>query len=312
MNAITLFVGVSLLVGCSTKRLPSTEPLRAPIKPEASFPPPTASQSNQLARLDALLRGPLTTLDLSWVAGMGEVAVPTCVREAGDQTLSVGARDLMLIVLGNALQKAEFHEDAGAKNDLAVPVLLEALNDEEPRVRRSGAYAARFVDDPRLVPTLTARLTDTAVVREQAVLALGTSGRESEIVPIMKLFLATDNGTFRYSCLYSLAMICLLHDIDVASVLEQNATTFGEENESNLNSVSRRFIDFRGMAVLVRRLSSSDLSERREANEKLRTLTGKTMAFDPDGDATGRQRGIEQWRKYFLKDYWLAPFPSKP
>jgi hypothetical protein len=193
-----------------------------------------------------------------------------------------------------------------------VSVLLEALNDEEPRVRRSGAYAARFVDDPRLVPTLTARLTDTAVVREQAVLALGTSGRESEIVPIMKLFLATDNGTFRYSCLYSLAMICLLHDIDVASVLEQNATTFGEENESNLNSVSRRFIDFRGMAVLVRRLSSSDLSERREANEKLRTLTGKTMAFDPDGDATGRQRGIEQWRKYFLKDYWLAPFPSKP
>ena len=169
MNAITLLVGVLLLVGCSTRRLPSTEPVLRPIRAEqASFPPPTASQSNQLARLDALLRGPLTTLDLSWVAGMGEVAVPTCVREAGDQTLSAGARDLVLIVLGNALEKAEFYEDAGAKNDLVVPVLLEALNDEEPRVRRSGAYAARFVDDPRLVPALTVRLTDTAVVQEQA------------------------------------------------------------------------------------------------------------------------------------------------
>jgi hypothetical protein len=107
-------------------------------------------------------------------------------------------------------------------------------------------------------------------------------------------------------------MMCLLHDIDVASVLEENAATFRESNQSNLDSVSRRFIDFRAMAVLVRRLSSSDLAGRRDAREKLHALTGKTMAFEPDGDATTRQRGIEQWRKYFLNDYWLVPSPSKP
>ena len=49
-----------------------------------------------------------------------------------------------------------------------------------------------------------------------------------------------------------------------------------------------------------------------DADENLRKLTGKTMAFDPAGDAAARQRGVEQWRKYFLKDYWLVPPPSKP
>jgi hypothetical protein len=275
------------------------------------FPQPTESQSNQLARLDALLRGSITKLDLSWVVDMGPAAVPTCVREAGDETLSASARDLMLIVLGNTLRKAEFDENPGARNDLVVPVLLESLNDAEPRVRRSAGYAARFVDDSRLVPALEARLNDSAPVQEQAVLALGTSGREPEIVPIVKLFLGTDSGTFRYSCLYSLAMMCLLHDVDVASVLRQNSAAFGEKDQLNLDSVARRFIDFKAMAVLVRRLSSGDLSERRDADEKLRKLTGKTMAFDPAGDAAARQRGIEQWRTYFLKDYWLVPSPSK-
>jgi hypothetical protein len=283
-----------------------------PIKHEATFPQPTESQSNELARLDAWLRGPVTKLDLFWVADMGAVAVPTCVREAGDETLSASARDLALIVLGNALQKARFHESPGVGNDLVVPVLVEALRDAEPRVRRSAGYAARFVDDSRLVPALEARLSDIAPVQEQAVLALGTSGREPQVVPVVKLFLRTDSGAFRYSCLYSLAIMCLLHDVDVASVLQQNAAAFGVNDQSNLESVTGRFVDFRAMAVLVRRLSSSNLSERRDADEKLRKLTGKTMAFDPAGDASTRQRAVDQWRKYFLKDYWLVPPSDKP
>lgn len=312
MKRIALLLCMSVLAGCSTGRLPVVKPAAPSVRRETAFPRPTEAQSNQLAQLDALLRSSDTKLDLSWVADMGLVAVPTCVREAGDETLSANARDLMLIVLGNALYKSEFYEDPGARNDLVVPVLLKALSDEEPRVRRSAGYAARFVDDSRLVPALEARLSDAPSVQEQAVLALGTSGREPEIVPIMKLFLGTDSGTFRYSCLYSLAMMCILHNVDVASVLRQNVATFGEKNRSNLESVSGRFVDFRAMAILVRRLSSTDLSERRDADEKLRKLTGKTMGFDPAGDLTTRQRGSELWRKYFLKDYWLVPSPSKP
>jgi hypothetical protein len=311
MKTIGLLVCVLALTGCTTTPMPHAQPMAPTVKRETTFPQPTESQSNQLLRLDALLRGSIAKLDLSWVVDMGAAAIPTCVREVGDKTLPAGARDLILIVLGNALQQAEFNENPDAKNDLVVTVLLEALNDEEPRVRRSAGYAARFVDDSRLVPALEARLSDSAPVQEQAVLALGTSGREPEIVPIVKLFLGTDSGTFRYSCLYSLAMMCLLHDVDVASVLRQNTPAISEKDQSNLDSVAGRFVDFKAVTVLVRRLSSSDLSERRDADKNLRKLTGKTIAFDPDGDTGTRQRGIERWRKYFLKDYWLVPPPSK-
>lgn len=312
MKAIGLLVCVSVLAGCSTRPLHPAEPVEPAPGRDAVFPQPTESQSNQLARLDAALRGSVTKLDLTWVADMGAVAVPTCAREAGDETLPASSRDLMLVVLGNALQKAAFYENPDARNDLVVPVLLGALGDAEPHLRLSAAYAARFVDDSRLVPALEARLSDEAPVQEQAVLALGTSGGESDVVPIMKLFLETDNGTFRYSCLYSLAMMCLLHDVDVASVLRQHTAAFREKDQSNLESVGGRFVDFQAMAILVRQLSSNNLSERRDANVKLHELTGKTVAFDPAGDAVARKQRVEQWRRYFLEDYWLVPPPSKP
>lgn len=152
MKTIGLLVCVLVLTGCNTTSVPRAEPVTPIVSQDTAFPQSTESQSNQLARLDGLLRGPVTKLNLSWVADMGAVAVPTCVREVDDKTLSVSARDLMLIVLGNALQKAEFYETPGVGNDLVVPVLLESLDDAEPRVRRSAAYAARFVDDSRLVP----------------------------------------------------------------------------------------------------------------------------------------------------------------
>jgi hypothetical protein len=178
-------------------------------------------------------------------------------------------------------------------------------------VQRSAAFAARFVDDARLVPPLQHLLGGTDFVQEQAVLALGTSGREMEVLPIAKLFFGTSSGKFRYSCLYSLATMCLRHDVEVASVLQQNADSFGEKNRANVESVRGRFVEFKAITALVRELSSSAATQRREVDEKLRELTGKQVAFDPTGDESARARGIEEWQNYFLKDYWLVPPPSK-
>lgn len=280
--------------------------------PAPLFPEPTEMQSKQLVRLDTLLRGSITNLNLSWVADMGIVAIPTCVREAGDETLPVEGRDLALIVLGKALKKAGFREHPDARNDLVVPVLLQALNDKEPRVQRSAAFAARFVDDARLLPALRALLVAPDFVEEQAVLALGTSGREAEVLPIAKLFFGTTSGMFRYSCLYSLATMCLQNGVDVASVLRQNAGSFAEKDLPNMESVRGRFVEFKAIAVLVKELSSSTAAQRRAADANLRKRTGKQVAFDPVGDEMARARGIEEWRSYFLKDYWLVPPPSKP
>ena len=307
----TLLLVASLLFGCSTEKLPPFQSVSPSALPETLFPEPTELQSNQLARLDTQLRASINHLNLSWVADMGIVAVPACLREAGDNTLSVDARDLILIVLGNALKKAGFREHPGARNDLVVPVLLQALDDKEPRVQRSAAFAARFVDDARLVPPLHLLLGAPDIVQEQAVLALGTSGRETEVLPIVKLFFGTPSGKFRYSCLYSLATMCLRHDVDVASVLQQNAGSFGEKNLPNVESVQGRFVEFKAITALVRELSSSAAAQRREADERLRKLTGKQVAFDPTGDETARARGIEEWQNYLLSDYWLVPPPSK-
>jgi hypothetical protein len=190
--------------------------------------------------------------------------------------------------------------------------LLPALGDPERGVRRAAAFAARFVDDARLVPALRPLLKDEASVQEQAVLALGMNGREPEVVAIVKLFFETDNGKFRYSCLYSLATMCLRHGVDVAAILGQHEAEFGEKNQPNVQSVSGRFVEFKALATLVRKLSSSDVSERRDADEKLRKLTGQQVTFDPTGDATARRNGIEEWETYLLKDYWLVPPPPKP
>jgi hypothetical protein len=105
--------------------------------------------------------------------------------------------------------------------------------------------------------------------------------------------------------------MCLRHGVDVASVLQQNAGSFAEKDLPNVESVRGRFVEFKAITVLIRELSSSTPSQRREANEKLRKLTGKQIVFDPAGDETTRAPGIEEWQNYFLKDYWLVPPPSK-
>jgi hypothetical protein len=214
-------------------------------------------------------------------------------------------------VLGNALKKAGIRERPDARNNLVVPVLLQALDNKDPRVKRSAAFAARFVDDARLVPALQPLLGAPDFAQEQAVLALGTSGREEEVLPIAKLFFGTANGRFRYSCLYSLATMCLRHGVDVASVLQQNAGSFAERELPNVESVRGRFVEFKAITVVFGELSSSTPSQRREANEKLRTLTGKQIVFDLADDETARALRIEEWRNYLLRDYWLVPPPSK-
>jgi len=306
-----LWLVVSLLSGCSVEKLPSTHSTPLSAKPAPLFPEPTELQSNQLAHLNTLLRGSITNLNLSWVADLGIVAIPTCLREARDETVPVEGRDLILIVLGNALKKAGFREHSDGRNDLVVPVLLRALDDRDPHVQRSAAFAARYVDDARLVPALQRLLIAPDFVQEQAALALGTSGREAEVLPIAKLFFETTSGKFRYSCLYSLATMCLQHDVDVASVLQQNVGDFADKDQQNVESVRGRFVEFKAITVLVKELSSNAASGRREADEKLRKLTGKQVAFDPAGDDTARARAVEEWRNYFLKDYWLVPLPPK-
>jgi hypothetical protein len=306
-----LCLAVFLLSGCRTTKPPLAQPTPLSVKPTPLFPEPTESQSSQLACLDTLLRGSITNLNLSWVTDMGIVAIPTCLREASDETIPAEGRDLILIVLGNVLKKAGFREHPGARTTLLIPVLLQALNDKEPRVQRSAALAARFVDDARLVPALRPLLVSPDFVQEQAVLALGTSGREAEVLPVAKLFFGTTNGMFRYSCLYSLATMCLQHGVDVAFVLQQNVGSFAEKDLPNVESVGGRFVEFKAIALLVKELSSSTASQRREADENLRKRTGKQVAFDPTGDEIARARGIEEWRNYCLKDYWLVPPPPK-
>ena len=86
--------------------------------------------------------------------------------------------------------------------------------------------------------------------------------------------------------MYSLATMCLRHDVEVASVLQQNAGGFGEKNQPNVESVRRRFVEFKAIVSLVRKLSSSAASQRHEADEKLRYLTGKQVEFNPAGNET--------------------------
>ena len=242
---------------------------------------------------------------------MGAVAIPTCLREAGDDTLPAESRDLILIVLGNALKNGRFRDHPDARNNLVLPTLLRSLKEKDLHVQRSAAFAARYMDDARLVPALRRLLDGQTFVQEQAVLALGTSGNEAEVLPIAELFFKTSNGKFRYSCLYSLAILCLRHGVDVASVLQQNERSFDEKNLPNVESVQGRFVEFQAIGTLFRELSSGSASTRREADEKLRKLTGKQFAFDPAGDEAARARVIEEWQNYFLKDYWLVPPPPR-
>ncbi len=285
-----------LVCGCGQK--PETPPV---VNPLDLFPKPNEFQSNQLARASESLRGSVTNLDLSWVVDMGAVAVPALVAWAGDTNLTAEARDGVLILLGNSLKKIALHETPDARNELLVPVLVRGISDADVRVRRSAAYAARWMCDGRLVTPLRALFADKDIAQEQAVLAVGSNGGEMEVLPVLKMFFETSDGKFRYSCLYALSTLCLRRDVDVAVVLRQNATVFGEKNVANADSLAGRFAEWRAYRNLVKQLESPDATARQQAEDALAKIS-------PAKEVTG----VEAWKKYLVSDFWLQPPPPKP
>lgn len=287
------------LFGCGRKPEPPPSPAApATVNPLDLFPKPTEFQSNRLAEAAAELRGSVTNLDLSWIVDIGAAGVPALVEWAGNTNLTVEARDGVLILLGNSLKKLAFYETPDARNDLIAPVIIRSLGDADPRVRRSAAYAARWMCDGRLVAPLRVLFADKDFVQEQAVLATGSNGGEMEVLPVLKLFFETNDGKFRYSCLYALSTLCLRTDVDVAGILRQNATGFGEKNAANAETLAGRFAEWRAYRNLVMKLDSPD---KQQAEETLAKMA-------PDKNLTGS----EAWRKYLVSDFWLQPPPPKP
>ncbi len=139
-----------------------------------------------------------------WVSDMGAIAVPACLREGMKPCLT--NRVIWLFVLGNSLPTRGVRENPAAPNDLVVPTLLQGLADPNPRIQRSPSR--RYVDDVRLAcPALRQLLSARDFVQEQAVLALGTSGREAGITDRRAVF-KTSFSKFRYSC-----FVCIEHNV---------------------------------------------------------------------------------------------------
>jgi hypothetical protein len=176
---------------------------------------------------------------------MGPTGVPALVQWSGDTNLTATARQGVLVLLGNTLKKLDLREHPDARNDLIVPVVLENVASPDPELQRAGAYVARYLNDARLVGPLRQLFSAREAVQEQAVLAMGSNGGEMDVLPVLKLFFETENGVFRYSCLYALSTMCLVHDLEIAPIIRQNVASFGEQNTANAESLARRFDEWR-------------------------------------------------------------------
>ena len=279
---------------------------------EELFAKPTEFDRPRLERLRSQLEGSVSNLNLTWVSNIGEPAIPTLVQLAGDKTLPVMSRNLALVVLGNALRKARLWDHPDRRNNVIVPVLFDALGDQDANVRGAAAYASRFLYDRRLVPILEPLLQDKPAVQEQAVTALGSNGGEAEVLPIAKLLFATDNNLFRQSCVYALASICVRRDVDVAGILSNNAAGFGLDNRANVQSGIGRFTEVQKLRDLVKQLNAKDIAARKSAFEELQMQANVRIAFDPEADETARKQSIDRWRGYLLQDFWRAPMSNTP
>lgn len=69
----------------------------------------------------------------------------------------------------------------------AVPSLVDALEDPDPRVRHRACHACGSLADPRAVPALTERLDDHPRVRHAAANALGSIGTDQSLAPLIDL-----------------------------------------------------------------------------------------------------------------------------
>jgi HEAT repeat protein len=290
--------------------VPAQPKASAPAGSEEWFVKPAVINRPRLRGLHSQLEGSVSNLNLTWVANIGEAAIPTLLQLAADRTLPAASRNLVFIVLGNASRKAKLFDHPDRRNDAIVPVLFEGLGDEAANVRGSAAYASRYVNDARLVPGLEPLLQDKEAVQEQAVLALGNNGGAAHVVPIAKLLFATDVAVFRESCVYALASICVRRDVDVAGIFSNNAAAFGQDNLLNVRIGVGRFTEFQKLRDLVKKLNAKDAAARKKALQTLRAQTGAKIDFDPEADEAARAQAIERWRGYLLQDYWRAPRPS--
>ncbi len=303
---------LALVSGCigSDVTAPSQPNASTPAGSEELFAKPAEVNRPRLQGLHSQLEGSVSNLNLTWVANIGEAAIPTLLQLAADRTLPVTSRNLVFIVLGNASRRAKLFDHPDRRNDAIVPVLFEGLGDEDANVRGSAAYASRYVNDARLVPGLEPLLQDKEAVQEQAVLALGNNGGAAHVVPLAKLLFATDSLPFRESCVYSLASICVKRDVDVAGIFSNNAASFGQDNLLNARIGAERFTKFQKVRDLVKQLNARDADARKRAIEALRAQTSARIDFDPEADEATRARAVERWRGYLLQDYWKSPKPN--
>ena len=78
----------------------------------------------------------------------------------------------------------------------AVPKLVDAMDDPDPRVRLRICHACGALADPRAAPSLTKRLDDHARVRHAAANALGSIGTDQSLAPLIDL-LEDDDPSIR-------------------------------------------------------------------------------------------------------------------
>ena len=69
----------------------------------------------------------------------------------------------------------------------ALPAIVDALADPDPRVRLRACYACGTIADPRAIPGLTERLDDEPRVRRAAANALGAIGTDRALEPLLDL-----------------------------------------------------------------------------------------------------------------------------
>jgi len=79
----------------------------------------------------------------------------------------------------------------------AVPAVIDALTDEDARVRHRACRACGALADPRAVPALTARLEDGPRVRVAAASALGSIGTDEALTPLIELLDDADESIRR-------------------------------------------------------------------------------------------------------------------
>jgi HEAT repeat protein len=101
-------------------------------------------------------------------------------------------------------RKAEIQESLRAIGPAGVPALVEALEDEDPKIRAVAAETLKYSGGRSVAPHLEARLTDNhPAVRKAALTALGQLGTSETVPAVIK---ALDDGDRVVRCHAALAL----------------------------------------------------------------------------------------------------------